>query len=651
MTQTAPAGGVTDQVASPGARRRRRPSRNVVVVALVVLLLFAGSAVFTAWLVKGLLESSRAVQAHAAVAQGELQQFRDKLKAGDRPGAQGHLRVAKTALKQATTAAQEPEVRLAKNFPYVGATVSDLDHLLAAATIMTRSGDDALAVYEDFAGADSKLFSNSTFSLPAIRDAQEAVARIEADMNRAERELRAVEGKGPKGEQALEKKESALKQVATLRAELVALGPVLEALPSAVGAKERKTYLVTILNPAESRPSGGAPLSIAVVRFDKGRMTIPLRGQTETLTNLNQKLSWKAAPGDPWVRGKTPRSFVSANLNPDFPVAAEQLLRAAKPNFNVSPDGVIALDVVAISHLIAHTGPIESPVYGQLTADNVAEKLLVEAYTLDNTARHAANDALLTSMLSRLTEGGGMIGKARALGKGVPGRHLQMYFRDDRLQRLVSEERAAGEVRAPEVGNLTAVYTQNGNASKVDVFQRRTVRETVQLEADGSATVRRSVTIRNATPKYTGDGADPRKGVATRWAKIKVLTLMPPGAKITRQPSGVDRMGTPSTGVDQDKRTYGEVIVVIPPKETVTLTWDYTLPRAARPDGKGLRFLEYVETQPMLRDQQVRLTVVPPKGWTAKALVGDWKISPDAARLTMAAAERTLLKLKVSPAG
>ncbi len=653
MTQTVPSLPVAEEPTPPLVQHVRSHRRHVklIVFAVVGVLVAGATALFAAWLGTGLIDSSRIVQAQAGVAQGELQQFRDTLKAGDRDAAKAHLAAGEAALGQARTAAQAPQVRLAKHFPYVGATVSDLDHLLAAARIMTTSAHDALDVYEDFAGADSKLFSNSTFSLPALHDAQRAVDRIEADMNRAERELNLVQGKGPRGDEALQKKESALQQVAALRSELVALGPVLEALPSAVGETERKTYLVTILNPAESRPSGGAPLSIAVVTFDKGRMEIPLRGQTEPLTNGNQKLPWRPAKGDPWVQGNQPRSFVNANLNPDFPTAAKQLIRAARPNFKIRPDGVIALDVIALSHLIKHTGPIDSA-YGQLTGDNVAQKLLVDAYEQQDTAaRHAANDALLTAMLSRLTEGGGMIGKARALGEAVPGRHLQMYFRDKRLQGLITEERAAGEVRAPDIGNLTAVYTQNGNASKVDVFQKRTIRETVRLKADGSAVVRRTVVIHNDTPPYAGSGTDIRSGYNTRWAKIKVLSLFAPGAKIRREPTAAALSGRVTRGVDQDRRPYSETIVVIPPQQKVTLTWTYTLPRAARPDGDGLRFLEYVETQPMLNAAQLRLTVVPPQGWTARGLVGPWEVSANGATLGVPVTGGQLFKLRLNRAG
>jgi hypothetical protein len=622
-------------------RRRRRPWVWLALAGVVLV------GAFGVWLATGLLSASRTVQDRAGEAQASLEQFRDSLKVGDREQAAQHLSRGKSQLAAAERAAQRRQVRIASVLPYVGSTVSDLDHLLVAARIMTASATDALDVYRDFAGKDSKLFRNSAFSLPAIHSAQKSVGEIAGAMDRAEAELNAVTGNGPKGGQALEKKTSALAQVAALRAELVALGPVLDALPAAVGEGGRKTYLVSVLNPAEMRASGGGPLSVAFVRFDEGKMSIPLKGQTSVLTN-NQLHTWKPVKGNPW--GSQPGAFSNSTFNPDFPVSAEEMLRAARPNFGIRADGVIALDVVAISHLLSATGPVESAAYGSLTAENVAQKLVVDAYekSLDQDARHDENDELMTLMLAKLTEGGGMIGKARALGQAVPGRHLQMYFRDVGLQRLVQKERSAGEVAAPEIGDLAAAYTQNGNGSKADVFQHRTVRETIRLRDDGSARIRRTVRIENRTPPYVGPGVDERRGYFTRWVQLRVMNLLPPGAKVIKHPT-FQRASSAREGVDQDGRTFAEGIVVIPPGQTAELTWVYDVPRAAVRDGDGLRLLVYAETQSTLVDPSFELTVVAPEGWEARPGPGGWKAVDSGAAITVPMDRARLLQLRVSP--
>ena len=402
----------------------------------------------------------------------------------------------------------------------------------------------------------------------------------------------------------------------------------MSALPSAVGAHGTKTYLVAVMNPAEMRASGGAPLSVAFVSFKNGKMTIPVKGATSDLTNLNQKTFFDKVPNDPWQVPGAPQRFVNTNFNPSFPVSAEQMIRAAPSNLGLTPDGVIALDIVAVQKLLQATGPIKTAAYGNLTADNIVPVLLVNAYKEENTAanikaRHDVNDQLMSIMLSRLTNGGGLIGKARALGDAIPSRHLQMYFRDPRLQNLITQRHLGGQVPLPSVGNLSAVYTQNTNQSKMDIFQKRTVRETVRLRSDGSAVVRRTIEISNPSPPFPGPGQDHEIGYNTRWAGSQVINLMPAGAKITKEPSpsaGKNGLTVSSIGrgVDQDGRTYGQARVLLPPKASVQLAWTYVVKNAASQEGGGLRLLDYVAPQSMLNPPTFELTVIPPTGWTTQ---------------------------------
>ncbi len=612
----------------PGRGRRAKPSTGrpgwLLPVGILVLagLLLAG--VWVWWLASGLLDAARTVQDRAAVAQSELEQFRDTLKAGDEVAAKAHLDAGQTALAQAREAAQARQVRMAKGLPYVGSTVDDLDHLLAAAGIMTRSGTSALKVYENFSGEDSKLFSNGRFSIPAIREAQASVERIKGSLDKAQAELQQVSGHGPKGGQALEKKASALKQITSLRQEIVSLGPLLDSMPDAVGANGPKTYLVAIMNPAEMRASGGAPLSVAFVRFKDGKMSVPEKGQTSALTALNSEFYWDRLTGkkDPFAlpAGEAER-FVNTTFNPSFAVSGEQMVRATPANFGHKTDGVIALDITAVGHLLDYTGPIKTQFYGTLTGKNVAKKLVVKAYTFGSDdasvgVRHDVNDQLMTVMLSRLTDGGGLIGKARALGQAIPGRHLQMYFRDPKLQKVVVDKDMGGTVPVRRTGNLSAVYTQNGNGNKMDVFQQRTVSEVVRLRPDGSAVVRRTVHLENPTPPYDAPYPDRHRGYDTRWATNLVINLMPPGATVTKQPQ-VDLAGTVGSGTDQDGHTYAKAAVVLPPDGSADLRWTYVVKNAAVVKGDRMYFRDYVVPQAMLEVPTFELSVLAPKGWVA----------------------------------
>jgi hypothetical protein len=641
---------------SSGPLWRRLPARSWTTRRKVWSLIAVGLVV---WLVGGVVEVAL-LPSRAAKAQVELLAFRDALKAGDANAAGADLRSARWQLARAQDAADFGPVRLAKFLPGVGATISDLDHLLAAANLMTGAGSDGLKIFQNFSGDSAPLFNNNTLDLAAITQARDSSLAIQTAVDHALVELRQIHGKGPKGGVALAKKRAALLQVNKLQNDIVTLVPVMRALPSAVGANGTKTYLVAVMNPAEMRASGGAPLSVAFVRFTNGKMTIPVKGATSALTNVNQKTFFNKIPNDPWQVPGTPQRFVNTTFNPSFPMSAQQMIQAAPSNFKgLKPDGIIALDIVAVQKLLQATGPIKTAAYGDLTADNIVTELLVNAYKEANTAanikaRHDVNDQLMSIMLSRLTNGGGLIGKARALQTAIPSRHLQMYFRDPRLQSLVTQSHVGGQVPLPSVGNLSAVYTQNTNQSKMDIFQKRTVRETIRLRTDGSAVVQRTVEIANPSPPFPGPGKDLRIGQNTRWSGSQVINLMPAGAKITSHPSPVsDKSGLTVTpmkpGVDQDGRTYGQARILLPPKASVSLTWTYVVRNAASQEGGGLRLLDYVAPQSMLNPPTLELTVIPPKGWSTLLPQG-WNPSLSGVATTTTMDQSQALTVQMAPA-
>jgi hypothetical protein len=625
-TTAAPAETGPDEPSS-GWLRRLRPGAPWTTRRKIWSLVVAGLAVY---LVGGAIQVAL-LPSHAGKAQTELEAFRDDLKGGDAPAAAADLRAAKRQLARAQAAADFGPVRLAKFAPGVGATISDLDHLLAAANLMAKAGGDGLTIFQSFSGDDAPLFANNTLDLGAIRQARDSSQAIQASVGSALDELRQIHGQGPKGSVALEKKRTALLQVSKLQGDIATVLPVMRALPSAVGAHGTKTYLVAVMNPAEMRASGGAPLSVAFLRFKNGKMTTPVQGATSDLTNLNQKTFFAKFPHDPWQLPKAPQRFVNTNFNPSFPVSAQTMINAAptNPGFKgLKPDGVIALDIVAVAKLLQATGPIDTAAYGNLTADNIVPLLLVNGYKEENTAanikaRHDVNDQLMKIMMSRLTTGGGLVGKARALGDAIPSRHLQMYFRDQRLQNLVTQRHLGGQVPLPSVGNLSAVYTQNTNQSKMDIFQSRLVRERVELRSDGSAVVQRTVVLSNPSPPFPGPGKDLKIGQNTRWSGSQVINLMPPGSTITKEPSAVHTkagltVNSIGRGVDQDGRTYAQARILLPPNGSVTLAWTYVVKNAASKESGGLRMLDFVAPQSMLNPPTLELTVLPPKGWTTQ---------------------------------
>jgi hypothetical protein len=113
-------------------------------------------------------------------------------------------------------------------------------------------------------------------------------------------------------------------------------------------------------------------------------------------------------------------------------------------------------------------------------------------------------------------------------------------MKESRLEQLALDAGAAGVVADPGTGDWSAMYTQNGNQSKVDVFQQRNVLVTANLEADGSARVTQQLTLTNATPPDRPDGPPERVGYETMWLKNAYILYAPNAARDynTSYPSG-----------------------------------------------------------------------------------------------------------------
>lgn len=614
------------RLAAPG----RGPSRWLM-VWLVLGVVLAGIAGFGAWLGIGLLGASRDIKASAEAGQQQLQQFKDATTAGNKPLARNALAAADANLAHARARAHEPQVRVAGHLPFLSTPVNDLNHLLAAATIIASAGHTGLDLYTSLSGGgSSSIYANGQFDIPALRSLATSASTIDDQMGQAERELVQVKGNGIKENGVPEAKAKGLKQVRDLRKQVTGALPVLRLLPDAVGASGPKTYLVTVLNPSELRASGGAPLSVAELHLDQGRMSIPenRKGQTSDLTTINgvvnAPVAWKKVDGDPfWIPLRTDPTlsrFVNANANPDFRVAGPSMARAWTAQFGQPLDGVIALDTDAIAEVLRASGSIPAEGYGEVTADNLTQLLLQDAYAELANQRHTLNNALMSGFIARLQSGSALTANAKGLAASAPGRHLQLWFANSSLQQLITDKRYDGSLTAPAFGDHVAVFSQNGNSAKSDIYQQRAVDDKVALAADGSAVVTRTVTVTNTLATPSPIQVQAQTGYRSGWVSPAIISLMPKGSVVVTKPV----TGTPDEqGVDQAGRPFYRSTVKVAPGASVTWVLVFKVPHFAKVDGSTMTFQLVGEPQPMANPETMHVDVAPPSGWHVVGAVGD----------------------------
>lgn len=543
--------GVEDGIAvvdeAPPTRSRRR---------IVLLSLAAVLGMLLVWLVG----SVWIILSNGERAQDALAAAKTDILAGDFAAATASAEDAEASVAEASSAVHGLPVQLVGLLPVAGPVVDDLERIVDSAADVAAASRDVVDVYGEATGKAQdgrSVFSGGRADFAVIGDVTGSVARARGLLEDAEATLKQVQGGGPGSDVLLRTRDEALGQVAPLADTLGTFERVLARVPDALGKDAPRSYLLITVNPAELYAGGGAALSAAVVRFDKGEMSIPVRGSvSSTLFPQNPRVYWKHIAGAPFYNNDYPAAFAWSTLHPDFTVTAREVARSWVANGEDPVDGVISVDPVALAAALRVTGPIETPGYGEITADNLVQKLLVDGYQSfdgDQGERHALNDSLVDTVFTRLSGGQGALSMLQAMATTAPARHFRVWMSDEALQKEVLDAGLAGQLPDARGADAVAFYSQNQNGSKVDVFQQRDTVQRIWINPDGSADALTTVNVVNGAPR-SARGDATYQGYFTSWSFNWYLAYLPPGAQF------VDYTATRSlTGDRDDPTVYRDV--------------------------------------------------------------------------------------------
>lgn len=296
-------------------------------------------------------------------------------------------------------------------------------------------------------------------------------------------------------------------------------------LPAMLGADGPRNYLVLFQNNAEWRSLGGIPGAMALLTTDGGTMSLTAQESSSDY----RKYDGSVLPlGDEitGIYGQRPGQWIqNVTQVPDFSVSGALAREMwAREHDGQQVDGVIALDPVALSYLLAATGPIELPTGDVLTTETAVQLLLNDVYyryerPADQDAFFAAAAAAVFDRLSR-----GDVDPAalvEALARAGDERRLLLWSANEQDQAVLADTTLAGGLPASD--DKTArfgVFLNDGTGSKMDFYQSADITlewTTCSVDAAGravgDATV--AVTVTNnapadaaALPEYiTGGGA------------------------------------------------------------------------------------------------------------------------------------------------
>jgi hypothetical protein len=567
----------------------------------------------------------------------------DSLTSGDYERGQREFEQANRSTVTILKSVDTTQVSLVAWIPGIDIAVRNWRLSVAAAFNISKATGDLITLYGDLSGKSGgpKIFSDGAVDIARLETLPAKSAQLKNQIDGAVTDLSSIVATTFFSDPLARIRDRALREAVPIQSGVNTLNEITPVLPDALGASGAKRYLIAIGNQAEMRASGGAPLSLVMVEFQDGRVSIPIKGQTSTqlFPPINAKVNWFGPSLNPFfVQNPRDNPFVVTNTHPNFLYSAREMMAAWSGQWEgpsyPEVDGIVTLDLTAIAAVLDATGPIQSDVFGEVTGDQIGQILLIDAYEdfgqEDAAVRQDANQELLDQLLTRILSGGDLISAGQAIFGTAPGRHFQMFMKSPELEQLALQSNSAGTVSDPGTGDWSALYTQNGNQSKVDVFQQRNVLVNVNLEADGSARVTQQLTLTNATPVERPEGPPERVGYETSWLKNAYLMYVPDSATKFKPSYPVGFTVRPFRGHQQlgggwvDDGFGHRIIRLVgwtPPGGQSAVSVTYQLPAGTFSNGdvsgdtQTLTYRIQAETQSLFNDSVITVQVTPPRGF------------------------------------
>ena len=375
--------------------------------------------------------------------------------------------------------------------------------------------------------------------------------------------------------------------------------------PILLGDKQPKQYLVAFQNTAEARGTGGILGAYAIVEFNNGEIKI-LKTASNADVKWNTEIPIKMPDEFMRIYGKNPAIFLNSNLSPHFPYGAQIWMATWQKQYGVKLDGVIGIDPTAISYILNATGDVKLASGEEITADNVVDKTLSQAYKKyekDNNARKQYLVEIMNTTFTKLMANQfNKVKMAQAIKSAIIENRLLVYTTDKDAQAQIEKIRVGGALQTV-ANNEYRVVIQNTDASKLDYYLDRAVTvESTECKVNKQALVTVTVTntVENAQdlPAYVLTRADKRKPADLQVGqhRFKVFIYGPVDAKlgpVSRSTPGVDLGG----GGAERRRPIYITDVDLAPNQSEIVTANFT---------GGVGKITYVD-QPLVRKTNVEI--------------------------------------------
>ena len=483
-------------------RVSRRTKIGVLTGAGVVVLALGGAAAWGA-------SSALTVREALGAAADDVVAAKAKALDGDVAGARALVASARESSTRASAAMSNPVLSAATHLPGVGDD-------LAVVRLMTEAVDslttdvvpgllDALELFDGGVVADGRV------DVAALTDMRGPVVAADAAVRSLSTELATISRAGlvPEVAGPVDELAGMLDEVAP---QLVTAVRAVELLPPMLGADGPRTYLLAVQNSAEARSLGGIGGAFAVLDVVDGRVTVAAQESAAAVPPLDDPAVPLTEEEDELLGPLFATYPQNPTMNVDFPRAAEVFRAMWAGAQDVTVDGVLATDPVALARLLQATGPMTVPGTDvELTADNAVDVLLRDVYAMfeSNDEQDAFFAAAAAGVFERLMASPDPGALLDALDDIADQGRLLVWSADAAEQERLTGTILAGDLEGADGSSpVVGVYLNDTVASKMTYYLETETSLSSRVCAASAPSLDLDVTLRSTAPDGGGDLSD-----------------------------------------------------------------------------------------------------------------------------------------------
>ncbi|MDQ7878318.1 DUF4012 domain-containing protein [Microbacterium sp. QXD-8] len=565
----------------PARRRRVWPWILFGVLALLLATaVVAGALTMQFW--------SEAQRARAAVgrAASGIAELRGSLETAD----EAQLLAATDAIQANVTLAVRtvdgPLWDLASRVPFIGQNVDAVRRVTHAVDVLVERALTPGLQFLSVTDFDELALDGGGIDLEPFRQVQSSIPEIAA----AFADAQAIVAPIDTATLLPEVSESISDILTFIDLATPALGVAEKYLPTLLdmaGSGGTRTYLLIFQNNAEIRATGGNPAASMIVTLTDGKLGYVDQASSQTFYDAGtQDDVYVALPAETTglylpTLAKHSQDYT---FTPDFPTTAQLFQALWIHTTGATFDGVVSIDPVVLSYMLAVAGPVTLGTGDQLTADNAVSVLLRDAYERYPESRDSDRffaDAAKQVFVHLTTSAWDPLQMLEALKRGAAEQRVNLAFVDPAAQALAVELGVDGALAGDTTTQTqVGIYLNDSSVSKLEYHLTTSIIATCDAAA---RTITTTMTLANGIgddirSPYTLGLRNWQFGLPRTTMILDVLFFAPPGGQITHTvPAKGDVARWERSGVEKGNSAVSKTVFV-GKGQTVTTSFTVALP-------------------------------------------------------------------------